>query len=97
MDRIEALSEILENMNINLTDIQIKELEEAFSLHIEMEAEMESYQHVAHVDKCGTCEVLKKEIAGLKYEVEVYQKGVKKRHPRAAYVYVENGDVKYDL
>lgn len=97
MERLEALAEILENMNINLNNIQIKELEEAFSVHIEMEAEMESYQHIRHNEKCLNCETLKKEISGLRYEVEIYQEGVKKRHPRASYVYIEDGDVKYDL
>lgn len=97
MERSEALSEILENMNISLTDIQIKELEEAFSLHIEMEAEMESYQHVSHVEKCIDCDTLKREISNLKSDISSYQDGVKRRHPQASHVYIENGDVKYDL
>ena len=96
-ERIESMTEILETIGISANEDQIKQLVEDFSLHIEMEAEMESYKFAGYTEKCNNCDTLKREISGLKYELESYQNGVKKRHPMASHVYIENGEVKYDL
>lgn len=48
LERIESLSEILNDVGIYANEEQLKYIAESFSLSIEMEHEMESYQHIEH-------------------------------------------------
>jgi len=77
--RIESLTEILETLGVKATDEQIAQIVDDFSLHIEMEGEMESYQHVGYKEPCRTCEKLQHELNAVKKERDIYHSNVCKR------------------
>lgn len=94
----DAFSEILESVGMKIPFNTQKEIVDAWSTHLEMKAEIESYQHVSRSEReCEKCKSLKKEIESLESDIDVYQKNVIKRHPGAVRAYVENGNVLYDL
>lgn len=74
--RIESLTEILETLGVSATQEQIAQIVEDFSLHIEMESEMESYQHVSYKEKCSKCEKLEHELKVVRNERDIYHKNV---------------------
>lgn len=62
--RTEALSEILDGLGIGIPADGIADIARDFSLHLEMEQEMSSYQHLgAHKEDCKECERLKNELS----------------------------------
>lgn len=78
-ERIEALSEIFNDNSIQATEQQIKQIVEDFSNHIEMESEMDSYQHVGHKEVCKNCQSLESKLKSITRERDVYHKSVCKR------------------
>ena len=94
-ERIECLTEILEEAGVKATDEQIKTIAEDFAFHLEMEREMSSYQHIGGSNECVRCERLKKQVAEKENEVLKYQNSVKKRR-NASSVWLDGNDVKYE-
>lgn len=92
--RIECLSEAMSDAGVKATNEQIIEIEEAFSTHIEMESEMDSYQHRGFKEECAECSRLKSKVRELESELEIYKNSVKSRR-NATRVWTENGDVHY--
>lgn len=95
-ERIECLSEILEEIGVKATDEQIKQIAEDYALHLEMESEMSSYQFVGGSQKCDECERLKKQVAQKENEITKYRNSVKKRR-NASDVWLDGDDVIYKL
>jgi hypothetical protein len=96
-ERIEALTEILFDNGITATGEQIKRIAEDFSLNIEMEHEMESYQHIGHKEECSECKRLKAQISDLEDTINIHENSVKRRR-NADTVWVDKHDrsVKYE-
>ena len=92
--RIESMTEILDELGISATDEQVKQIVEDFSLHIEMENELSSYQHIEHKEECSKCKRLESEINELKSNIEVYRKSVMSRR-NTDRVWIENDSVMY--
>ena len=63
--------------------------------NIEMENELESYQHTGYKDKCEKCEQLKHKIEQLEKEIEIYNTSVKRRR-NANSVWIADNTVYYD-
>lgn len=96
--RADGLADMFEEMGIAATREQIEQISEDFAYGMDMEREMSMYQHIgAPKEKCAKCVSLGDEIKGLRADIEVYKNGVKRRNPGAAHVYVEGGQVYYDL
>lgn len=93
--RIECLFEIFEDIGLTATEEQVKQISEDYALHLEMENEMETYQHIGIEESCGKCASLKTEVVTHIREINVYKDSVKKRRS-ASNVWIENGDVLYD-
>ena len=96
-ENIEAMKEILYNCGVTLDDGMIGNICYDYENHLSAMKEMESYQHVSRDEKCFKCAGKDEIIKSLEDEISVYKEGVKKRHPRATYVYIENQTVKYDI
>lgn len=97
--RIEVMSNLLEDLQIKATPEQIEGLVKDFVLHMEMERELESYQHISHKDpECKKCKRLEGEIKDLSEQIDIYQEGVRRRRG-ATHVYVDKltRTVMYDL
>jgi len=94
-ERIEAMSDILHELGIEATPMQIEELTEDFSLHLEMEKEISSYAHVGGTDKCDKCESLKSQLKTANECVDVYHNSVMKRN-QASRVWLEGDVVMYE-
>ena len=94
-ERIECLSEILEEIGLKATDEQIKQIAEDYALHLEMESEISSYQFVGGSSKCEKCERLEKQIKQKDSEITKYQNSVKKRR-NAESVWLDGDDVRYE-
>ena len=94
-ERIECLTEILEEAGVKATDEQIKTIAEDFALHLEMESEMNSYQHTGGSNECDKCEQLKRQVAKKENEILKYQNSVKKRR-NASSVWLDGNDVRYE-
>ena len=92
--RIECLTEILDEIGLSATPEQIQKIEKDFSLHIEMESEMSSYQHIGFKEECSKCKALESELKDVRKERDVYQNSVKQRRHTDC-VWVENGEVMY--
>ena len=92
-ERIESLAQILEEHGVAANDKQIASIVDDFSLHIEMEAEMENYGHIDQSGKCDKCEQLQKQIDTERVDSEAYRQFIKK-DKRASWVGIENGIVK---
>lgn len=92
--RIESMTEILDELGISASEEQIKQIVEDFSLHIEMESELSSYQLIGHKEECSKCKRLESEINELKDNIEVYRKSVMSRR-KTDQVWIENGSVMY--
>jgi hypothetical protein len=92
--RFECLSEIFEELGIVATQEQIKKVVEDFSLHIEMEGEMESHRHFGHKEKCAECERLKDKLKSEEEKVSIYHKSVCERR-KTEDVWIENGTAMY--
>ena len=95
-ERIESLSQILEEYGVTANEEQIEKIVDDFSLHIEMEAEMASYGHVDRSGKCDKCEQLQKKLDSERSDSEVYRKFIMKAK-RLSWVGVENGTIKGSL
>lgn len=94
--RIEAMTHILSDLGIRLSQADVETIVENFSNHIEMEREMESYRHVGGgKSECDNCKRLTSENKDLKKEVEIYQNSVKQRR-HAERVWIEGDSVKYE-
>lgn len=93
--RIEALNEIFDELGINLTPEQAQKIEKDFSLHIEMESEMSSYQHIGFKEDCKKCASLKSQLDEVKKERDVYHNSVKTRRG-ASRVWIEGDKVMFD-
>ena len=93
--RIECLSEILSDMGLQATPEQVEKIVNDFSFHIEMEREMDSYQHFGHKEECQKCKKLKAELSEVKKERDVYHDSVKRRRS-ASSVWVQDGEVRYE-
>lgn len=94
-ERIECLSEILEEIGVKATDEQIKQIAEDYALHLEMESEISSYKHIGGAEKCIECERLKEQISQKENEISKYQNSVKKRR-NASSVWLDGNDVRYE-
>lgn len=94
-DRIEALSEILNEIGVSSTEYQVAQIVEGFSLHIEMEAEMSSYQHISYSERtCTKCASLTDKLKDAERQIGVYQQSVKSRR-KAEDVWIEGDTVMY--
>ena len=97
-ERIEAMSDILQDLGIELTLEQIERIVEDFSVHIEMEREMSFYSTGGfpskEKSKCKECENLKSEIKRLENREEVFIQNVKRRR-NCDEVWIEKGNVMY--
>ncbi len=94
-ERIECLSEILEEIGVKATSEQIKQIAEDYALHLEMESEISSYQFIGGSSKCEKCERLEKEIKRKESEILIYQNSIKKRR-NAERVWLEGDAVMYE-
>lgn len=94
-ERIECLSEILEEIGVKATSSQIIQIAEDYALHLEMESEMSSHQFGGGNSKCEKCERLEKEIKQKEIEISKYQNSVKKRR-NAERVWLDGDEVRYE-
>lgn len=94
-ERIEAMQTIFDDEGITATEKQIKEVAEAYDLHIEMESEMESYQHIGGKITCGDCVSLKEQLNEAKKEIDIYRNSVMRRR-NTEQVWTENDEVRYE-
>nr|WP_319268270.1 hypothetical protein [uncultured Draconibacterium sp.] len=92
-ERIESLAQILEEHGVVANDEQIANIVDDFSLHIEMEAEIQSYGHIDRSGKCDKCEQLQKQLDIERGDSEAYRKFIMK-DKQASWVGIENGTVK---
>lgn len=98
-ERIEAMHEILNHLAIEISDSKVKELTEAFTLHLEMEREMSSYQYIpSKHDKgdCSECKSLKYKLEQMTAERDVYHNSVCRRR-NTTDVWLEGDDVRFNL
>jgi hypothetical protein len=65
-ENTEAMETLFEDEGINATSEQIKNITDAFIIHLELMEEMKSYQHVGRKD-CEECIKLKTELKRMKY------------------------------
>lgn len=92
-ERIECLTEILEEIGIEATYSQVKQIAEDFALHIEMEREMASYGHTSlSPAKCGECEKLRNELKNSERQINIYNDFIK-RDKKASFVYINGNEV----
>ena len=94
-ERIESMTEILSELGIVATKEQIKQIVVDFSLNIEMEGELESYQHVGYKEECSKCKQLEYSLSVLRRENEVFSDSVKRRRHASA-VWIEGDTVMYE-
>lgn len=92
--RIESMTEILETLGVKATEEQVAQIVEDFSLHIEMEGEMESYQHSGYKEPCKQCAKLEYELSAIKKERDIYHKNVCVRR-NTEDVWIEGDTVMY--
>jgi len=92
--RIECVSEIFEELGIIATNEQIEKIVDDFSMHIEMEGELDSYQHLGHKEECSNCKRLEVELDEAKRQVEVFTNSVKQRR-KTDDVWIEGDSVMY--
>ncbi len=90
--RIECMSELFYEQGIAASTKQIEQIIEGFALHLEMENESASYQHVDKNPTCEKCEKHKKEIIRLKLEVGIYNEHIVKAN-KLDFAYIKNGKV----
>ncbi len=90
------MSEILDELDIKVTDEQLNKIVKDFSFHLEMENEMASYATAGNSRECDKCSSLKRQIAELKKEIDVYNNSVKQRRHASA-VWIQDGEVKYEI
>lgn len=93
--RIEVMTEILSEAGVSATPEQIKNITEDFAYHIEMEREMDSYQHIGGKEECRQCKSLEGKIKELEKETEVFRNSVKQRR-HAQRVWIEGDSVMYE-
>lgn len=94
--RVEAMRDIFENMGLSISAEDAAKISDDFSHHIDMEREMQSYQHVSTSSaKCDKCEILKREIKELEAQNKVYNNSVKSRR-KAERVWIEGDTVMYE-
>lgn len=80
--RIEALSQILQEVGLTATEEQIKQIAEDFGYHIEMEREMESHQFFGKnnsIDVCSKCKDLERQLNEAKHAIRIYHNNVCER------------------
>lgn len=94
-DRIEAMTEILSDAGIEASADQIKDISEAFALHLEMEREIGFNQHFRRSEEaCSKCSSLTRKLKEANEIIEVYRSSVMARR-NASEVWIENDEVKY--
>lgn len=93
--RIEALADILQELNIDLPTDQIKQIAKDFAYHMEMEQEMSSGYVAPYKPSCDKCKSLEYKIADLEKENEVFRNSVKQRRG-ASQVWIEGDSVRYE-
>lgn len=105
-EHVDALAEILQDHEISVPIDKIGPIAYDFKYHLEMCREMENTPHMSRGGESdySKAERLQKRVNELESElkrangdIKAYQDGVKARRPYATHVYVENGDVKYDI
>lgn len=95
--RVEALSEILEEIGVSLSKEQIEQVAKDFGNHIDMEREVASYS-VAFSGRdqpCRECESLKSKLKDAEKENEVFRNSVKQRR-HADRVWIQGDSVMYE-
>lgn len=90
--RIDCLTEILEEIGLKATEEQVKRIAEDYALHLEMENEISSYGHIDASQTRNDCERLKRELSAEKVDSEKYREFIKK-DKKASYVGIHNGVV----
>ena len=93
--RIECLSEIFEELGIIATPEQIEKVVVDFSLHLEMENELSSYQHIGFKEDCSNCKKLEYKLKESEMENEVFRKSVMSRR-KTDMVWIEDDSVMYE-
>jgi len=92
--RIECLSEILEEVGLTASKEQIEKIVNDFSMHLEMENELSSYQHVGYKEECSKCKILEDKLRVLEKENKVFSNSVKQRR-KTDIVWIEGDYVMY--
>jgi len=92
--RIECMSEILQEIGIQVTSEQIEKIVNDFSTHIEMESELDSYQHIGYKEECSRCKTLESKLKDCEKENEVFRNSVKQRR-NTDRVWIEGDSVMY--
>jgi hypothetical protein len=93
--RIECLIEILDTVGISATLEQVEKISESFSLHLEMENELESYQYTGHKEECLKCKRLEDELKSANNTIKIYHNNVVKRR-KTERVWIDGDTVMYE-
>ena len=105
-EHIEAMSQILEDHGVHIELEKVEAIASDFKEHLSACSDMEMTPHLNYGGESdhSKAERLEKRVKELEYQlgkangdIRAYQEGVKKRRPEATQVYIENGDVKYDI
>lgn len=88
------MSEILEELGIIVTKEQIEKIVEDFSLHIEMESELSSYQYIGRKEECSKCKNLEYKLSESERQNEVFRKSVMERR-KTDRVWIDGDSVMY--
>lgn len=94
--RIEAMSEILEEVGVEATPEQVKRIVSDFSGALEVEGESFGDYVSFKQESSQECIDLKNKIKLLEADLEIYRNSVRKR-TGARNVYIAGEQVKYDL
>ena len=94
IERIETMTEIISELNISATEEQIKKIVSDFSLHIEMENELNSYQHISHEKDCTNCKILQEKLKTITKERDIYHNSVRQRR-NTDQVWIEGDSIMY--
>lgn len=92
--RIEAMIEILDSLNISLTEEEISVLVRDFTLHLEMEREIEMTPHIDYKPQCNKCKALEQELKDMTKQRDIYHSNVCKRR-NTKDVWIEGETVMY--
>lgn len=93
---IEAMSEILEEFGVCVTESVLEKIVESYDLHIETAQDIENMSRGGYTKPvCEKCKLLKQEINDLESQVETYRSSVKTRR-NCEHVWTEDGKVMYE-
>lgn len=93
--RIDAMNEILNDLEISIPEQKVKELTEAFTTHLELEREIQSNQFIGHTNECATCASLKSKLEAITKERDIYHDSVCQRR-NTSDVWIENDRVMFN-